>query len=768
MVKGFESAPRSPAYELRDYQEQCLDIVERNNEDGAVRQLVVMATGTGKTITAVEEIRRRIDKNPQTRVLWLCHLKDVLNQSRAECEKWLDAYDISTDRVDSRKVHDQDTTVTFGLFQMMRNVKDSFSPDDFDMIVVDETHHIAAPTYRSTFEYFQPDLLLGITATPDRKDRDDIRKFYDGGVAYRYDTANGIADGYLCPIDYHVVSVAGETEDESGVSSIVDVGSLGVFESTTRQAFYRKVLDHIDLVTQQNDITDPRILVFCPNISLADEFASMGEGFTAYHSDMSAAGRRSVLRDFDTGTLKGMTAVAAADEGINVPEVNIVVFLSTTQSDTRFQQRLWRGLRATEGKQKLVVLDFVDNYGRLLQVQRSEDDRFDAGSSGGQKGGEDDDGQVEKQQFDLGASLGPRYSKFVFDSDAQDALVLLQKIQGDSRQRECITRWDNDDSMRWYKWLSQRLGRVATREDIASFQDQNGSPTIWQLTRGFDGSLPKLRAAAGVETQPSRRQEITRHWTEADSIRHYKQMASTLGKLPSSWDIDNAIKTDSDPTSYMVIRPFKNIHELRKACGFPTISIEDITPESELAEELGYGAKHIRKIANQIGVEVVFGSSPNGMRPGYSSQGITQLREAIPIVPFADDSYIGVNECATTLEVSRKKLKDQLARIGMEGAVTVLRNPQTKRPIEYLPRSVVERVASDIETTKQDIKIRPQDSYSVEEFAEEFGISYQTVIARFTRLNLRLDEYWLDESRTRKGLRVTSKQFDVYCQEYDK
>src|SRR3989344_7880335 len=185
------------------YESECLEALKSARNDGIGRALVVMASGLGKTVVAAFDIKSFLERFGG-RVLFLVHQNDILDQAYETFVDVLgEGYGFGYMHGTQKDLEYVD--VLFASFQTMRLWRDSFEPDTFAYIVVDESHHTPAETYLPTLEYFNPKFLLGITATPERTDLQDIRKVY-GEEVYSLPLEDALAQGLLTPVDYRLLT----------------------------------------------------------------------------------------------------------------------------------------------------------------------------------------------------------------------------------------------------------------------------------------------------------------------------------------------------------------------------------------------------------------------------------------------------------------------------------------------------------------------------------------------------------------------------------
>jgi superfamily II DNA or RNA helicase/HKD family nuclease len=339
----------------RAVQVVALQELERLRTDGERRALVIAATGLGKTYLAA------FDSLTFPRVLFVAHREELLRQAR-------DAFrsvrpDDSTGMVvggDS----ELDRDLVFASVQSLAGVidRDPRALEGFEYVVIDEFHHAAAPTYLALLERLQPRFLLGLTATPYRGDNRDLYALCDGNVAYEVGLFAAIGLGWLAPFHYFGVADVIKYDDSllNAARSGYDVARLTTVFNSERRA---------DLAIKHfRNHACKAALGFCVSIDharyMAQVFSAAGIPSLAVHSDPDSADRVKAVRELTAGRVTILFAVDLFNEGVDIPCVDLVMFLRPTESMTVFVQQLGRGLRLHEGKRWLVVLDFIGNYRR--------------------------------------------------------------------------------------------------------------------------------------------------------------------------------------------------------------------------------------------------------------------------------------------------------------------------------------------------------------------------------------------------------------------
>ncbi len=351
-----------------DYQNGCLAVLKSVRIEGKNVALIVMASGLGKTVTVAFDAKEWLVAN-KGRVLYLCHQNDILDQAKKTFESILGSgytYGFYTGR--EKNAHGVD--FLFASFQtMVKHAERAFLSDEFAYIIVDESHHSQAPSHLKTVRYFKPRFLLAATATPDRADGLNIRSVF-GDEVYNLPLEKALGQGLLTPVDYRLVT---------------DEISLDQVGRTNAEDWSLKDIDHNVFIPKQDEdisasidrhaseLSEQRIVVFASTILRAEQLAQRIAGAVAYHSGVPASKRSVMLEMFRQGMIRAMVTVDCFNEGIDIPEANVIVFLRSTSSMRIFYQQLGRGLRLCRGKDKVVVLDYVGNAERLVMLKELAD-----------------------------------------------------------------------------------------------------------------------------------------------------------------------------------------------------------------------------------------------------------------------------------------------------------------------------------------------------------------------------------------------------------
>ncbi|MDH2888991.1 DEAD/DEAH box helicase family protein [Bacillus cytotoxicus] len=345
------TAPYETKIEPRFAQVPALEQLENTLEEGYNKAMVVMATGLGKTYLAAFFAKRF------KRVLFVAHLEEILNQAEQSFQRVI--HDKTTGIYNGKR-KEGEKDVVFASIQTLSRKRhlENFSPDDFDLIIVDEFHHAAANSYQKVLDYFNPNFLLGITATPDRNDFRDIYSICDGNVAYRIDFMEAIQRGWLSPFHYYGVY------DDTDYSQVRWIGNKYDREELAEVQLKEEVADKILEAWKKYKKT--RTIVFCSSIRqavfLSTYFNQNGYNTISLHSETKDISREDAIKRLDRNTLDAIFTVDLFNEGVDIPSVDTLLFVRPTESLTIFTQQIGRGLRLHEQKEHCVVIDLIANY----------------------------------------------------------------------------------------------------------------------------------------------------------------------------------------------------------------------------------------------------------------------------------------------------------------------------------------------------------------------------------------------------------------------
>jgi superfamily II DNA or RNA helicase len=358
------------------YQQATLDRLETERIDrGFFRNLVVAPTGTGKTLVAAFDFARQPFAGRRPRLLFLAHREELLRQARDRFRHVL--RDESFGDLLGGGEEPASFDHLFATIQSFRTraLLDSQGAEHWEYVVLDEAHHVPAESYRETVASLQPRILLGLTATPERMDGESILPWFDYRIADEMRLWHAIERQYLVPFDFYGVY---DGTDLSALSWSRGSYAIGELEERYLGNTRRANLVLSQFCEVYGEWSQARALGFCVSITharfMAQIFRDAGIPAAALTSDSPAEDRvraASMLRNREVNVL---FTVDLFNEGVDIPEIDCVLFLRPTESSTVFLQQLGRGLRLDTGKTNCLVLDFIGNQRREFRF----DQRFSA------------------------------------------------------------------------------------------------------------------------------------------------------------------------------------------------------------------------------------------------------------------------------------------------------------------------------------------------------------------------------------------------------
>ena len=352
MFKAFEAdlpVQMGQMIELRDYQQEAIDNLKKMREDGKTIALLYHATGVGKTITAATDA-----KAVGGRTLFLVNALKLASQAKDTFAKvWPEA--TLGEYTGSQK--DMSQTVIFATVQSISKDLEKFSPTDFDYLIVDECHHAAANTYQKIFTYFHPKFILGLTATPERSDGEDMLELFQN-VAHKMDLKTAVERGVLVPI--RCIRVKTNID-------LTDVRINGIkYNSQDRESkLFIPERNQLIVDTYLKYVNGKKTVIFCASVDHAAEIAKLlrdnGVKAEAVSGRDRVEVREKILKDYETGSTNVLCACDLLNEGWDSPHTTVLFMARPTMSKTIYLQQLGRGTRRCLGKEDLLVVDFVDN-----------------------------------------------------------------------------------------------------------------------------------------------------------------------------------------------------------------------------------------------------------------------------------------------------------------------------------------------------------------------------------------------------------------------
>jgi len=356
--------------EPHDVQQQALDALDKTRQAGHVRGLVALATGLGKTYLGIFDTQAIKSE----RVLFIVHVDHILKQAKNSFESVVPIRANEMGFFTGKEKTHVGKSIIFSTVQTISREKNliQFAPDYFDYVIIDESHHTAAESYKKVAEYFRPKFFLGLTATPDRVDKKDVLEYYGNNLVFEMSQTEAIKQGYLANLEYRGFK---DNVDYSEIYyngfhyDIKDLNKSLMIEKRDRAVIEKfKELAHTK-----------KTIAFCVSIDHAEwsarKFQEAGYNAIAIHSKIEnkntggayqSAGE--IIEAFDKGKHQIVFVVDMLNEGIDIPDVECLLMLRPTESSTILTQQIGRGLRISHNKSGVLVLDFIGNYKSSPQI----------------------------------------------------------------------------------------------------------------------------------------------------------------------------------------------------------------------------------------------------------------------------------------------------------------------------------------------------------------------------------------------------------------
>jgi superfamily II DNA or RNA helicase/HKD family nuclease len=467
-LTNFEIRPRP-------FQEAILEALDAERfTHGRRRNLIVAATGTGKTVVAALDFkslaaRFKSEHGRAPSLLFLAHRKELLTQARDTFRIVLRDTQFGHRMVDGERPANSDQL--FASVQSLSNVHiESVSPTRWDIVIVDEFHHAEAASYDRWLRHLDPWILLGLTATPERGDGIDIRHWFGGRTAAELRLWDAIEQNLLVPFQYFAL------KDPLDLSTYWRRGQLDLshLDKVLTSHHIRAAAVVEALGDTVADVQRMRAIGFCVGQGharfMADFFNARGiKSATALGGD---AEREAKVRELRSGDLRVLFTVDALSEGVDVPELDTALFLRPTESPTVFLQQLGRGLRLCEGKRCLTVIDFIATPDREFRMDR----KYTAllGESRRQL----------KVQVEQGFPLLPPGCSIQLTPDAKDLLLENLRTALSSNRRDLVAE----------------LKRMRPAPSLEQFLDHTGL-ALGELYKGR--CFTELKREAGLVSDPA-------------------------------------------------------------------------------------------------------------------------------------------------------------------------------------------------------------------------------------------------------------------------
>lgn len=421
--------------------------------------LLISATGTGKTYLSAFDVKVA---NPK-KVLFLAHRKTILEKSKKSFELIMKDKNMCIYGEDI--LIDKD--IVFAMVQTLSKDKhlELFSKEEFDYIVVDEVHHSGAKSYQKILNYFKPKFLLGMTATPERSDDFDIYALFDHNIAYEIRLHDALKEELLSPFHYF------------GISDICIDGKEIDEKTSVKNLVLDERVNHIVEKSRYYGYSGDKLhgLIFASKVEeaivLAEKLSERGIKSKALSGKSTDLEREATIESLEKGEIEYIVTVDIFNEGVDIPCVNQVIFLRPTESSIVYIQQLGRGLRKSENKEYVVILDFIGNYEKnfLIPTAISQNNSFDR--------------DFMKRFLINGTNMIPGESSITFET------IVKEKIFENINKTNFSTKKNIEHD---FNLLEKQLGRIPLLNDF--FQRDMIEPSvILKFRKDYDEILKTLR-----------------------------------------------------------------------------------------------------------------------------------------------------------------------------------------------------------------------------------------------------------------------------------
>ncbi len=336
-------------FSLRPYQIESAKAVFHEWKEGNRKTLLVLPTGTGKTIVFANIAKIAVEHNQ--RVLILAHRWELLQQAQQKI-KSATGLDSAIEKAELKAIQAKEM-ITIASMQTLSQDKrlHEYPKDYFQVIIIDEAHHALSPSYQKIFQYFNNAFVLGVTATAQRGDQKELGTFFDS-LAYEYTLNKAVEDGFLVPLTAMTIPLRLDISNVKMQNGDYQVGDLG----NVLEPYLEQIADEMKKVCM-----DRKTIVFLPLIRISQKFRDIlnDHGFRAVEVNGNSTDREEILKKFEDGTYNVICNSMLLTEGFDCPSIDCVVVLRPTKVSGLYRQMIGRGTRLSDGKDNLLILDFL-------------------------------------------------------------------------------------------------------------------------------------------------------------------------------------------------------------------------------------------------------------------------------------------------------------------------------------------------------------------------------------------------------------------------
>ena len=579
--------------ELKEHQKAALKSLEEMRRNYETIALIYHATGTGKTVTAVSDAKRF-----GKRTLFIAHTNELVNQA-AETFRSLWS-DVSVG-IYMGSIKEKDAFVVCGSVQSVALHTEEFTETDFDYIIIDEAHHAAAESYQKLLAYFKPSFTLGLTATPERADDQDILSIFKN-TAHKLDIKTAVEIGELVSvrcIRIHTNIDLTKVRFNSVRYNIRDLESK-LFVPDRNTLIVDTFIEYV---------STKRTVIFCASVKHAEEIAEKirerGVAAMAVSGEMKASDRREILSKFKQGEIKALCACDLLNEGWDCPETEVLFMARPTMSKVLYTQQLGRGMRLCEGKECLMVFDFVDNASqynmpysvhRLLKLkdyhpgkrvlgtkkQMQEDDEL-------YRKGEKPDAIVD---YPVSATDYEAVDVFNWQDEAAGMLSQMEFIRRVDVQSETIERYIREGKIipdmivpmsehkRLKYFKEETLIEAAEKYRWTLISDDNRKDMFMDMVRQMDMSYsykPVLLKAILAHTDNKGRVKVEDIVAYFKSYYEDRKAQGLIVEKPNSIYARGGY-SDNDVRRNILSNPFKRFEDMQMMRHTKTLGIIEVEP----------------------------------------------------------------------------------------------------------------------------------------------------------------------------------------------
>jgi superfamily II DNA or RNA helicase len=494
-------------FELSPYEHQQIvldELHEARTERDQFRNLVVAATGTGKTMIAAFDYKQQCQRiDPRPKLLYLAHRKEILEQAKDSFRQVLLDGDFGDSLFDGRQPANHDYLFCSIASFNSRGLIERFGPDYWDIVILDEAHHGKAASYRDILCRLSPNILLGLTATPERTDGTTISDDFDNPLAAEIRLPDALEKKLLCPFHYYAVS---DTVDFSSIAwrqgkyDTTALNKILTGNDLRVSLIMKKIVEYFPspLNPTSFDSVYVKGIGFCVSQDhahfMANSFSTAGINARALDSKTPADERQAVRKQLQAGKINFIFTVDLFNEGVDIPAINCLLFLRPTESHVVYLQQFGRGLRHSTGKDQLVVLDFIGKDRKEFRY----DLRFKALLPGKR--------HDLSKEIDHGFPHLPAGCSIQFEKTAKERIIknIRRTYRNpDIRIADAFKQWDSTGNAPSFKEFIKKTDEnpidLLARKSWSDWKEAAGFKTIPQL----DQPAPELNSLARVSMKTS-------------------------------------------------------------------------------------------------------------------------------------------------------------------------------------------------------------------------------------------------------------------------